>query len=196
MEADGRQADEPQHQRRAHAAFEPIQRVGPELRRQLRNARIGESARRSRCRPAARARPKDRPPRSSRRTPWRRCRSKGSRRRGSRWSATARRPGSATTPRTARAPSAGTRTDSRIGAQPREHQREQEAGAGADRHSEHRERHRPHHAHHLDRKEVRPDQAGREPAHLGPWIERDDREVGDRSSATAAISRNRPLADR
>ena len=43
MEADGRQADEAEHQGRAHAAFEPIERVGPELRRQLRNARIGEA---------------------------------------------------------------------------------------------------------------------------------------------------------
>jgi hypothetical protein len=42
------------------------------------------------------------------------------------------------------------------------------------------------------REEVRPDQAGHEAAHLGPWIERAHREVGQRKG-TGGDQQERPL---
>ena len=161
MKSDGRQTDEAEHQGRAHAAFEPIERRGRELRRQLRNARIGE-ARNGRC--------------PDRQYAFRRQvglldhfrehlgEDAGVGNRTERMPVVGDSPrsGSAAAPRTIRAPSAGTRTAAIRHAAAPEHQRKQEAGASADRDAKDGERHRPHHADHFDGEKVRPDQARRQ----------------------------------
>ena len=46
METDGRQTHETEHQRRAHAAFEPVEGVGLQLLRDHRESRKGEARQR------------------------------------------------------------------------------------------------------------------------------------------------------
>ena len=177
MKADGRQADEAQHQGRAHAAFEPVERVGPELRRQLRNARIGE-ARDGRGSGRQHAFSRQIGLLDHLREHLGEDAGIGNRdgedaggRRQTRDLDQQQRPEQLVH-------RAQERAQEPDGAQPREHEREQKPGARADRDAEHGERHRPHHAHRLDGEEVRPDQAGHEAAHLGPRVERAHREVG------------------
>ena len=149
MEPDGRQADEAQHQGRAHAAFEPVERVRPEVRRQLRNAHIGK-ARNGRgsgrqyafCRQVSLL---DHLRKHLRKDA-------GVRNRDGEDSRSWRQPCNLDQQQCPKqlVHGAQKRAQDADGAQPREHQREQKSGARADRDSENGERHRPHHAHRLD----------------------------------------------
>ena len=177
VEADRRQADEAEHQGRAQAAFEAVERVGLERPDELRQAAVGEGGDRRR---AARQHLDGREVGLLDHLGEDLGEEAGVGERDG--EEAGRRPEPEDLDQEERpeqlvhgAQDHGEHPHRREG---RISDGEQKAARRAEADAEHREGHRPDHAPGLDREEVGPEHAAHEPRHLGPGIERGDREVG------------------